>query len=163
MTGTTIPHNAEHLEAWLHDLETTDAPQGTGVLYRENAAKDASIGYCCLGRGCRVMGLPSTLTNDDEENFGDTIAVFGHDGYTALAPPEFIEWLGIDLTAEPTSEGYDIALDVPAHLVSRNDSLGEVAHCSSLNDGILRLDHAGRCTFAQIADMIRYFGIAGVR
>lgn len=37
-------------EAWLHDLETTKAKQGTGYLR-------SRVGWCCLGRACKVMGM----------------------------------------------------------------------------------------------------------
>lgn len=39
----------EDQEAWLHDLETTDAPQAMGKLHI------ADKGFCCLGRACVLL------------------------------------------------------------------------------------------------------------
>jgi hypothetical protein len=36
-------------EAWLHDLETTDAPQAEGYLWIK------SEGFCCLGRAAILL------------------------------------------------------------------------------------------------------------
>ena len=38
------------LEEWLHDLETTEAEQGAGVLHNEGA-------FCCLGRACEISEI----------------------------------------------------------------------------------------------------------
>lgn len=43
-------------EAWLQDLETTDAPQTTGVLCRLDST-GREIGRCCLGRAYAVFGV----------------------------------------------------------------------------------------------------------
>jgi hypothetical protein len=41
-------------EDWVCDLETTDAPQGTGALYQKSGSKK---GYCRLGRACVSLGI----------------------------------------------------------------------------------------------------------
>lgn len=43
----------EHQLAWLHDLETTDAPQCGGMLAKH--INVGTIGYCCLGRAELVV------------------------------------------------------------------------------------------------------------
>jgi hypothetical protein len=42
--------------AVINDLKTTDAPQGNYALRSQN-------GFCCLGRMCEVLGLPSKAVN----------------------------------------------------------------------------------------------------
>jgi len=44
-------------EAWLHDLETTRARQTVGKL------RDYE-GWCCLGRACKVLDLPSVKNGE---------------------------------------------------------------------------------------------------
>ena len=39
-------------EAWLQDLEKTRAKQTEGSLRDRD-------GWCCLGRGCKVLGIPA--------------------------------------------------------------------------------------------------------
>ena len=44
----------KNLEAWIRDLRTTDKPQAQCYLHGPD-------GYCCLGRACEIMGIPSEL------------------------------------------------------------------------------------------------------
>ena len=46
-------------EAWLRDLETTDAKQGKEYLHIRT--KDGDDEFCCLGRACVVMNVPETI------------------------------------------------------------------------------------------------------
>jgi hypothetical protein len=64
----------EHQEAWLRDLETTDAKQAIGVLYRKNGVES----FCCLGRACVVLEKPLNLTRvDTQSTDNSTIVGFG--------------------------------------------------------------------------------------
>lgn len=81
--------NEEHFEQWMQRLEKNDLPQADGSLcatvwtFDEKTEKETKegVGFCCLGVGCKEMGLP-------EEKWKTL----------ALAPLEFIEWLGIDIS-----------------------------------------------------------------
>jgi len=57
------------LEEWLHDLETTDAEQGEGLLHNEGA-------FCCLGRACEISDSAT------RSRFGYTINGGDWDSYT---------------------------------------------------------------------------------
>ncbi len=59
------PFTPEQL-AWLHDLETTDAPQTIGSLHRIVKTHDLAAGYCCLGRGAVTLGLQESPWTEDE-------------------------------------------------------------------------------------------------
>lgn len=136
----------DNMEAWLNELRTTNEPQADGVLY------DGS-GYCCLGIGEKLRG----------HNLDDGA---GHD---ILASPDFIHWLGLELDErgediisdqDYTPYSYDIFIDYPSkefpmRLDNRIRPTLEVS-ASTMND---TLD----LTFAQIADMISYFGVKSVR
>ena len=70
-------------EAWLHDLETTEAPQAKGRLFD-------GVGYCCLGRACVVLEplVPFVrCTLSDEYTFGVGGTVY------ASAPSEIVNKL----------------------------------------------------------------------
>ena len=68
-------------EAWLTDLETTDAPQTTAKLHTEN-------GFCCLGRACIVFKTPQTSWINE-----DGIDVFSYEGESGPAPQSIVDKL----------------------------------------------------------------------
>lgn len=135
--------NTENWEAWLHDLETTDAAQISGQL--RGLDDDSRVGYCCLGRACAVKGL--------------TIHGNGYEGMYSLLPVSVVVWLGIDPASDldPT-EGYDLLVDWPEDLHAPNG----VPYLDGLH-GATDLNDTAKLTFAQIADVFRHFGCAGVR
>ncbi len=51
-------------EAWLKDLETTDAPQCIEQLQCDDA-------FCCLGRACIVLSVPSERAHGSGSFFFD--------------------------------------------------------------------------------------------
>ena len=55
----------EHQEAWLHDLETTDAKQCASFLCLDI---DDIPSFCCLGRACVVLEKTLNLTRVQERN-----------------------------------------------------------------------------------------------
>ena len=59
------PFTPEQL-AWLHDLETTDAPQTRGALHRIVKTEEFPVGYCCLGRAAVTLGLRESPWSEDE-------------------------------------------------------------------------------------------------
>jgi hypothetical protein len=64
------PFTHEH-SAWLHDLETTTEPQTVGALHRVVAVgphePHRCIGWCPLGRGAVVLGLPEASWGEDSQ------------------------------------------------------------------------------------------------
>lgn len=59
------PFTPEQL-AWLHDLETTDAPQTRGALHRIVKSDEFPVGYCCMGRAAVTLGLAEAPWSQDE-------------------------------------------------------------------------------------------------
>jgi hypothetical protein len=54
----------EYQEKWLQDLETTKEAQGQGFLHYIDYDGETTIDkWCCLGRGCYIIGLKSRLNN----------------------------------------------------------------------------------------------------
>jgi len=83
-------------EAWLQDLEKTRAKQTGGYLHDAN-------GWCCLGRACKVLGVPSKNVS----SMGAPMYEFG--GEDSLAPPSVVKALRLrddqGALAVHTSEG----------------------------------------------------------
>lgn len=144
--------NEENMTAWLDDLRTTDAPQVNGHLMKSVWPNDShTYGYCCLGRGCVVMGM---------EPGRELIA-----SADVLPPGSFVNWLGVHVSPssrwpgeDEANEGvdYDLYLDIPEGLYPRDEAgrsnPNNLVTCAGLNDD-------WHLTFSQIADMIAYFGI----
>jgi len=180
MYDTTIEHrpslpdglNLTHWYEWLDSLATTEDPQARGHLAADT---DNGLGYCCLGHGCTVAGIDMVVLPllDDHGNeitetdpaWVDSEQRYAFAGATDLAPDRFAHWLGLDdhdkfevditvawpmnppLTAPPSDDTEAYPDGMPYH--------EDLATASNLND-------RGRLTFAQIADVLRYFGTHGV-
>jgi hypothetical protein len=131
-----------NLELWLRELETTGSHQAHESLIGEvypysDDPEHTEVGYCCLGIGCELMGLPLPLWQG-----------------LSLAPDQFVEWLGIPILSSDLgrpSAGWDIAIDFPEY-VEEWVGRGQIT-AAGLNDT--------GCTFKQIAQTIRYFGVRG--
>lgn len=79
--------NAKNLLKWIEDLETTDEPQGAGMLCSDGA-------FCCLGRLCEVAvadGVPVVVTDDIMLKTPRR----WYSGEIAFAPNIVTEWLGV--------------------------------------------------------------------
>lgn len=137
-----------NLEAWLTALETTDKKQGTGKLCSTNVV-EGTLRYCCLGLGSEMAGIEAVwpvLEYDEEPDY----AYFA--GYSDLGPREFIDWLGVPIKDGRERIGeYDLVLDTDLEMTVRLGHGTQAFTAANLNDG--------GCTFAQIAQTIRYFGI----
>jgi hypothetical protein len=114
-------------EAWLNDLETTEAKQG---IQRLHSIDDE---FCCLGRWCVVSETTSKKYID---------MLYGHeyDGETVLLSRDLFERLGL----RDQSGGFSIAY---RHV----DLAGTVDHMSCLVD----LNDHLKWSFKQIAEFIR--------
>lgn len=160
------------MEQWFHEMETTDKGQTNGWLsYNMNVDGDYTSDqrYCCLGLGSLLVpGIEITDLGDGEDHRQN----FGVNKEDLLAPVEFIDWLGIDhreLDAtripgeDPTA--YDIVFDFPEGMHSpelKNSPSGSTYVIYREGLTAAGLNDAG-FTFKQIADIGRYFGIAGVK
>jgi hypothetical protein len=147
--------NEENLETWLREMETTDKPQVDGFLCRATDDDKDVLGYCCLGLGAELVPGINIITVGENEDGYCGSKFFGETAEDALAPVEFIDWLGIDRSDAEDKSSYDIALDFPdeMHTIDGNEARYNLT-AAGMND-------AG-FTFPQIAQMIRYFGIAEV-
>lgn len=85
MTTKPYPFTPEQ-EAWLRDLETTEAPQTRGALHRLAKGSESPEGYCCLGRACVVLGI------EEREGIGP-YAKFGEENADTWLPGEAIKRL----------------------------------------------------------------------
>lgn len=140
----------ERTKAWTQELRTTDAGQATRVLERFEA--DGTVSRCCLGVGCRMVEDMPTERYEHEKGF---ITLF--DGNDVLPPEWWIDWLyGEEAEPGGSALGRDLGVDWPEGLADRDgywflkdEVIGTFA---GLND------HSG-LTFAQIADVVDYFGV----
>ena len=157
----------DHWNQWLDDLATTEEPQARGHLAADT---DDGLGHCCLGRGCKVAGIQmvdiSLATEPDGFEHTDPMqSSYAFAGATDLAPAEFAHWLGLD-DLEKAEVDITVAWPMDTRLLSRVNDADEdwpdglpydmdLGTAANLND-------KGRLTFAQIADVLRYFGTNGV-
>lgn len=169
----------EHTDQWGAALQVTDAPQILGHLAQRHDS--GVIGYCCIGFGChRVAGMEPVAVPEDGYRFEHA---FG------LAPEQFLDWLGLDTSEPnpinhaggPDGESED-AVDEYALYVDFGDLLdrciihgtvpGGRADCAPDNPAcayppyahtdtaaLHHLNDTFRLSFAQIGDLIRYFGV----
>lgn len=150
--------NEPHVRQWTTVLRSTPSPQVTGTLVDEVVDTSGHLvpGFCCLGIGQKVAGIPLNHSEDPDPDEGERRWQFteGDD----LPSERFLRWLGVDRV-----EGFgdsDVDVDWPVELVDRegypylasNVSPGGGLTCASLND-------TTKLTFAQIADVVDYFGV----
>jgi hypothetical protein len=159
----------ENWQAWLDNLRSTDTPQVrerlTGFVPAEGPRDEVlpepppkderdnwRQGYCCLGLGAEQA----------EVDF---------DFDAGLAPFGFIQWLGFEedaraLTDYPEESSWDLVLDFDTDAYPQqgreDEHSDEVPEYDSAPTAAWLNDEAG-LTFAQIADMLDYFGVWGVQ
>lgn len=172
----------DNITTWCDALATTEERQVTGALAKviDEGSDSGKVGFCCLGFGtCEVMGHHITVStgrlidhHHPEDVDEDTTLYL--DGVTETAPFVFRQWLGlipedadeyervltIDGRENRWAEQKDVFIDWPtgedayphAHAV-QGHGVPVLLHssCADLNDEGF--------TFAQIADVVRYFGL----
>jgi len=129
--------------------------------------------WCCLGIGCEVAGVEAVPLSEWGPDGTETTLqfMFGKQEAMMLAPAELVEWLGFTIPMKNPGTGYDFAIDWPRdqkepwrwatpYNVAFNYTEyvmidADTATLSALNDEGF--------TFAQIADLIDYFGIKEAR
>lgn len=130
--------------AWAEDLRTTDAKQVNDYLTLHIGPN--TEGYCCLGRLCIVAGLDPNA----EDGFVNE----------SLPPQSVFDFVGASvIDGNPSADDASIHVDWDPELVSRmgdpytnTQAATPCATYDQLNDTL-------RLTFAQIADVIDYFGV----
>jgi len=132
--------NPDNIKRWTQELRTTDLPQAQDHLC-SGLDDHGNVGYCCLGVGTR-------LTHPNHP--------WLEPNAMGLAPYHFIEWLGMKFnpaldTDQIVETGWDVEIDVPPEIDFADESTATPTG-ATLND-------AWGLTFAQIADMIDYFGL----
>lgn len=95
-------------ETWLQALETTNAKQGVTQL------GDAKHGFCCLGIGCDVLGIPYHAMQGTSPVFAQRVGL-----RTESGGPLEGEELGI-LTEMNDSKDYNFA-EIAAHIRAHMD------------------------------------------
>lgn len=157
--------NEEHMNQWLTALRSGEFTQGTSCLAMvtdpDNAENDlkSSAEFCCLGVAAYLCESDIRLprwTND-----GVVVHQGGvcFDGDTELAPGRVANWLGF-----PGFDDYGSGEDRVDFLpdwggIRDRDSL--LLRGGFHRMTVSRLNDTGM-TFAQIADVLDYFGIAEV-
>lgn len=179
--------NEQNLELWLTTLENPTVEQAHAVLHK--ITEDGTVQMCCLGVGCMLADLPSVTADaeyfryedddgdpdrPDEERYsvdgataGDRFTLYtgqsGVDGSQAwsdealgrsghskhfldLPPVEFNEWLGLG----PGGLRLDVRMPLRRNPVTWSPNYDPM-FLHTLNDS--------GCTFPQIAQMIRHFGL----
>lgn len=156
--------NAEHVAEFVTLLRTTDAPQCQGHLAEDDGGTRA---YCCLGLGSEkaagvefVIKMDYNDEEDDEYPNPEGVLAVVNTGEWELAPPEFIEWLGLP----EEIGGRDILLDLGREIGAlyqqgREDHQYADPQQLLAGTGLATLNDSG-FTFAQIADCIEYFGLS---
>ena len=156
--------NEANIKAWVQNLRTTTLKQGKNHLCEVDPKGGRH--FCCLGVGSKQAGVPHQVNEETH------MLEFGDEHADNLAPYEFMVWLGLvphsvetDVAqhGEPldVEDGYDVHLDYPYEIRNLRQqgkefsasagTFSSLSTAASLNDSGF--------TFAQIADMIDYFGL----
>ena len=64
-----IKEQASKAVLWINRLSTTRVKQGTGQL------GDRSNGYCCLGYGCKILGIKFDSDDADSRDFMEKVGM----------------------------------------------------------------------------------------
>ena len=64
-----IKEKASKAVLWINRLATTRVRQGTGQL------GDSSGGYCCLGYGCKILGIEFYSEDSDNRDFMEQVGM----------------------------------------------------------------------------------------
>ena len=69
-----IKEKASKAVLWINRLATTRVKQGTGQL------GDRSNGYCCLGYGCKILGIKFYSQDADNRGFMEQVGMMSLGG-----------------------------------------------------------------------------------
>lgn len=135
--------NIENVKKWTHQLRHSGLPQTNGELATQ--VEPETVAYCCLGVVCIIpeVGVEHQIAPIVEE----PAVRHRFDGAVLDLPRRAQDWLGVT-RANPF-------IDWPAGLCDRDGEPylnGDEATCAGVNDAL-------GLSFAQIADLVDYFGI----
>lgn len=146
----------QNFSLWVDELATTDKPQAEGKLcgyvkdasgnQKRDSNGDLIIGYCCLGIGYDMM-----------EDKDPAYAEYLEPNRASYPPPEFLKWLGLRYDYQSD----DVVIDWPPDLIARPGEFDDGDPMEQHLPGGADLNDNG-FTFAQIADVLGYFGIKGM-
>lgn len=167
----------DNIRAWIEQMRTTteeQAQQHLAVCHFDTENDRQVLGYCCLGLGSKELADVEVeiITPGTPEN-GEEMPVYMN-RMQDLAPVAFRVWLGVLDEDYPLQDESDVSIDYPLRAVDYSDPgltrlanlrqqghggsptytpplVGALMSAASLND-------AG-FTFAQIADVVAYFGL----
>lgn len=148
---------------WANALRSEVFNQVKGALWVFRAITEGEqTGFCCLGVGCKIAGVPFTLPPEDDENYGMVnTAKFGDTKHEGLPPTEFIDWLGLGPVTD--AGGIPLYLDTGKVLFIRwRSSFDDTAQLDTQLLSSAALHHINDdwgLTFPQIGDLIAYFGV----
>lgn len=130
----------QHRQEWLSALRSGQYGQTVGRLF------DGDNSYCCLGVACDLADLEKWTNEVDYTYFGSE--TYGRD-YLVL-PPEGMVWLGVN-SDNPVLDLPDLPMQGTEEEYVEGEYIGDIdKDVATLNDSGL--------TFAQIADLVEYFG-----
>lgn len=143
---------SKNMMVFANELRTTTLAQGGGSLHRVSRfGNRVEEEFCCIGVGCRVARIRVDPRRDEVWN-SPTFAVAVHyEGCSELPPIQFFEWLGFENAR--MNDNHDLHLDVPTDWKDL-DGQWMLASCA-----LTTLNDRNRLTFAQIGDLIAYFGL----
>lgn len=154
-----------NFERWIAELRTTDLPQADGALARSNDKDNEPVGYCCLGFGCVIAGVPFEVTEFPDEAEDGRIAVavqYRFVGALDLAPIDFIAWLTETRVSDYYEEDRETSWDVWPEWGELGDLPQQNERGTTHPYRTIGISGAGMndsgFTFAQIADVFDYFG-----
>lgn len=147
--------NIENVKKWTNTLRTTEHEQVSHVLIGMDGGTGEVTGMCCLGIG-EVECMGKTITAKQVHDVYMP-RVNGEQRSNGLPGSDFVRWLGATVVGGEDAAKSDVRLDTPEDFTVRagedlDDEEYEHVTASLLNDDF-------HLTFAQIADMIDYFGV----
>lgn len=142
-------------QAWADHLRSTTKMQGHGYLALKHWD---TIRYCCMGFGCTLIPSLKMVTSEGGE-------IFSFDGHSKYPPKAFLRWLGF--TTVPAHDfdtvSHTLRVDWPwSEFPNGQGTVGGGEYMYPLASfNFDYLNDTDKFTFAQIGDMIAYFGIVG--
>lgn len=128
----------------IEALRSGEYTQVTGQLGKR--LPDGTVGNCCLGVASRLAGVRGRWAW-----WGAGIV---YDGEPKVAPPRVQDWLGVSSCSNPANPD----IDYPEEYATYQEQVDDAVLIFDGIGSMAELNDAG-FTFAQIADILDYFGV----
>lgn len=147
--------NIENVKKWTNTLRTTEREQISHTLIGIDSETGEITGMCCLGIG-EVECMGKTITT---ESIAGTYfpRVNGEARSNGLPGSGFARWLGASVLGSEDAAKSDVTIDTPGIFTVRAGEDLDDEEYSHVTASILNDEF--HLTFAQIADMVDYFGV----